>query len=352
MSRAPQHPHEEERLAAFRAMRLDGTPAEARFDRIARLARRALGARFAAVNLTGADHLWVKSSVGDEGDAMLYPADVSFCHHAVSVDEPLVVEDSLADPRFAGNPHAGFHRFYAGHPVHYQDMPVGVLCVSGPASRRLSDDDLETLRLLARMVEDELAISELSETQLELVAEVEKLRADARMDGLTRVWNRAGIIEIARRELARGRPLGFLLLDVDHFKQVNDSHGHQAGDQVLRVVAERIREGVRITDAVGRYGGEEFLIVMPHVVRADLEGVAERIRKTASRAPVLYGLERISITVSIGGAIGNETTDNIDQILRAADEALYLAKKSGRDRVCTRRITPSLSMRAVRTDGT
>jgi len=174
--------------------------------------------------------------------------------------------------------------------------------------------------------------------QEELVAAREALREQATRDGLTGLWNREAIFDILRNELARSarsrEPLIVLMADLDGFKQVNDHYGHMAGDAVLRQVAGRMRASVRRYDAVGRYGGEEFLIVLPG---CELPGglvQAERIRNAIGAEPFLAGDAEIRLTCSLGAAcLGATEEPQADDLIHEADAALYYAKHQGRDRV-------------------
>jgi diguanylate cyclase (GGDEF)-like protein len=166
----------------------------------------------------------------------------------------------------------------------------------------------------------------------------EQLRDLALRDALTGLSNRAAILAALEQELVRSRraaaPLGILLADIDHFKHVNDSHGHLAGDAVLRAVSARLREVVRPYDAVGRFGGEEFLLVLPGCDSRTAATLAERLRCHVAVAPVETEGVSIPVTLSLGVAAWAEggPADSV-ALLRAADEALYRAKGAGRNRV-------------------
>lgn len=159
-------------------------------------------------------------------------------------------------------------------------------------------------------------------------------------DPLTGVANRRSIILALDRDVARAQRLGdtyaLLMLDIDHFKRVNDSHGHQAGDEVLRHMATVVHARLRAQDTMGRYGGEEFLVLLPHT---DLDGavdLAEQLRRAVEHQPCEWEGESIPITISIGvwaGLIGR--SDSWYMPVDAADRAMYLAKKNGRNRVET-----------------
>jgi two-component system cell cycle response regulator len=174
--------------------------------------------------------------------------------------------------------------------------------------------------------------------QAQLLSAREALREQATRDSLTRLWNRNSILEALSRELARAEressPLGVVIVDLDHFKQINDNHGHPAGDVVLRESARRMQSGVRQYDSVGRYGGEEFLILLPNCGEAESFSQAERLRKQLSQNEIRVDDISIRVTASFGvaAAIPGEPWTS-EGLIRRADEALYVAKKSGRNRV-------------------
>jgi two-component system cell cycle response regulator len=170
-----------------------------------------------------------------------------------------------------------------------------------------------------------------------LVEARENLRFKASHDALTSIWNRGAIIEILERELSRARregsSVGILLADLDHFKMVNDSRGHLVGDEVLRAVTGRLKAEVRSYDSVGRYGGEEFLILLPGCDHEKLTAKAEQLTKIIERSSIETSRGPVSVTISIGGiASGDFRHAEMNRLLRAADTALYRAKLSGRNR--------------------
>jgi two-component system, cell cycle response regulator len=176
------------------------------------------------------------------------------------------------------------------------------------------------------------------ELQEQLLAAQEALRFEATHDSLTGAWNGGAILQALGRELQRaGRmqtALGIMLLDLDNFKQVNDVHGHLVGDEVLRTSARRISETVRIYDLVGRYGGEEFLILAPGCIPPALRQQAERIRASIAE-PInsSAGMLRISASIGIVGIDGQQSLPDPHGLVRAADQAMYRAKAKGKNRV-------------------
>jgi diguanylate cyclase (GGDEF)-like protein len=171
-------------------------------------------------------------------------------------------------------------------------------------------------------------------TQHRLVRTQEALRREASRDGLTGIWNRKAILEILDRELLRGErnraAVGVIMADVDHFKAVNDSRGHAAGDFVLRIIATEIAAVVRPYDSVGRYGGEEFLIVAPGCGLSETWDLAERVRNCIANCSVMVGSNSVNVSLSLGIATATSCADS-EKLLHAADIALYEAKNTGRN---------------------
>ena len=165
-----------------------------------------------------------------------------------------------------------------------------------------------------------------------------KLHMQATHDRLTGVWNRAAIMDCLEGELERAARqntcIGVVLADLDHFKRVNDTYGHPAGDRVLQEAAQRMRLALRPYDRIGRYGGEEFLIMTPGCRLSDAMTLAERIRDSISAEPVDSRSGDIPMTVSLGVTIGGDRAgEDAGTLIAAADEALYRAKNAGRNRV-------------------
>ena len=160
-------------------------------------------------------------------------------------------------------------------------------------------------------------------------------------DCLTGLYNRRYMVShldtLMERARESGRPVALLVMDIDHFKDVNDSYGHAVGDEVLKEFAERIKRNVRSIDLAVRYGGEEFVAVLPETDLEAARMVAERLRRNVSEKPFEVSTDegRITVTVSIGGTVYHGTGIDADGLLRHADEALYAAKNRGRNRVVT-----------------
>lgn len=175
------------------------------------------------------------------------------------------------------------------------------------------------------------------ELEEQLLSARELLQLQATHDSLTGLLNRAAILEMLQKELARasreGTAVSIIAADLDHFKNVNDTYGHQAGDAVLVEATQRMQASLRKYDALGRCGGEEFLVISPGCDAVDAAEQAERLRQNVSARPVqcMHGI--IPVTVSLGVATVTGDLVQADELLRVADEALYKAKKNGRNRV-------------------
>jgi len=168
------------------------------------------------------------------------------------------------------------------------------------------------------------------------------LHKQATTDALTGIFNRRYVFDHVQKEQARilrqkhkvaTKFMAFALIDIDLFKKINDTHGHQMGDDVLQQVASRLKGCIRPYDVLGRYGGEEFLVVMPNTTLEDANFVAERLLKAVHYAPVIADGESIAVTVSIGVATTHSAVEDTDHAIKRADDCLYQAKEEGRDRV-------------------
>jgi diguanylate cyclase (GGDEF)-like protein len=211
-------------------------------------------------------------------------------------------------------------------PVVFKSVPLGaiVLAATAPLSR-------EARALLEQFRADlGLAINNaLAHDRLERLAAVDPLTdAYNRRFGLARLQE-----EYSRAVRAEG-PLGVLMLDLDHFKSVNDVYGHLVGDRVLRAVARACRRVIREGDVLIRYGGEEFLVLLPGAGAADVVEIGERIRRAIGETSVQEGDQKIAVTVSLGGTTyGDAGSGSPEELVVRADEALYEAKAAGRDRL-------------------
>src|SRR5215470_7944994 len=158
------------------------------------------------------------------------------------------------------------------------------------------------------------------------------------VDGLTQIYNKRYFLETLEREISRAhryhRDLSLIMFDIDFFKNVNDTHGHLAGDSVLKQLAQVLKGRIRREDIMARYGGEEFAIILPEIGVANALVFAEKVRKIIEKTPFKFEDQKIPITVSVGVAQVGPAVQSTLEFIKAADDKLYLAKQEGRNRVC------------------
>jgi diguanylate cyclase (GGDEF)-like protein len=314
---------DEARLSALGRMEILETAPEEPFEKIVNLVRAVLAVPISTVSLVDRDRQWFKAHRGL--DVQETPRSISFCTYAIQQAEPLIVEDSLLDERFVRNPlvvGGPRIRSYAGVQIQSPDgYNVGSLCAMDTKPRRFSPADIAILSNLANIVSDEL--------QLRLIAST---------DHLTGALSRRGFEEQVSREFARHaryhRPSSIIYFDIDHFKKINDSFGHPAGDEVLGHVGQLAMQTLRPTDCLGRMGGEEFAVLLPETSAADAFIAAERLRlKIQDHTFVLPARDHIKVTASFGVSVIENFAD-VGEWFASADRMLYEAKARGRN--CTR----------------
>jgi diguanylate cyclase (GGDEF)-like protein len=198
---------------------------------------------------------------------------------------------------------------------------------------------------LSQLIEKSRLYQQLYDLNEQLAAAQRALVEQATHDALTGLFNRGAILELLGKEIERarrsGEAVGVVLADIDRFKRVNDEFGHQTGDAVLREAAIRLQRAARAYDHIGRYGGEEFLVVLPSVQPAAAHAVVERLRMSLVDQPVDAGGHVLSVTMSAGFAVAVEASQlDADRLIEAADRALYAAKKHGRNRVESGSVAP------------
>ena len=345
----PTRPHNEaERLAALRRYEILDTPQEAAFDDLVMIASAVCGMPMSSVSLIDLDRQWFKARIG-LADAET-SRDISFCAHAIlNPDEVMVVPDAMEDPRFRDNPLVLSNpaiRFYAGAPLlGAEGLPMGTLCVMDRQPRKLEAHQIDALNALSRQVSRLLEIRQTSralnlqlqdrswyEDQLHRYQEsLEAHNADlveqTRTDPLTGLANRRAFSAALETGLNAGRACCVAIIDIDHFKVVNDVHGHLVGDRVLEDVAVQLRAASGGHGTIARYGGEEFVWLLP-----DMPAAQARLQCEYLREAVHYASESLPVTISIGLAAWNRE-EPLASLMHRADQALYAAKRNGRDRV-------------------
>jgi len=306
---------ETQRLRTLRSLSVLDTFPEERFDRFTRLAARLFDVPIALVSLVDQDRQWFKSRQGLEASET--SRKISFCGHAILKEGPLVVPDSLRDGRFADNPlvlgEPGI-RFYAGQPVHASDgSRVGTLCIIDNQPRDFSSGDQALLADLAAMVDRELSLLTM-----------------ATIDELTQLSNRHGLTEIGTHLLAlcrrHGKSAALLALDLNGFKQINDSFGHAVGDDVLRMFGRLLLKHFRASDIVARLGGDEFCVLEGGATEAQMGESLGRFAADFSSSALAKAHPGLSWSSGVV-AFDPASRADLDLLLKAADERMYGAKR-------------------------
>jgi diguanylate cyclase (GGDEF)-like protein len=339
MRQAPIPPDDELRVKSLQRMQLLSTPAELDFDRITRTAAEYFDVPIALVSLVDKDRQWFKSRHGL--DIPETAREISFCGHTVNGNSAFVIPDARRDERFAdnplvtGQPHMSF---YAGFPVkNSEGFRIGTLCIMDRKPRQFSADDSRRLEDFARWLEIVIENRQLGETQSQLMAELNQARRESMICPMTQAWNRRGFSGLMAREISRskrdGRPLALAIIDIDHFKRINDSYGHPAGDSALVTFARILREQIRAYDVFARLGGEEFAVIMPGLQRKDATAAGEKLRAAVERDSLLPTGERLTISLGLAWFDPAKTDLSEELMVTKADQALYKAKQGGRNRV-------------------
>jgi diguanylate cyclase (GGDEF)-like protein len=310
---------EARRLDTIASLDIMDTPREPAFDRLTELCRRIFAAPMSTITLIDGHRQWFKAEVGmADRDTDRRPA---LCNYAIAQDTPLVIPDTHEDPRFTDNIFVygrPFIRFYAGAQLRISNVNIGTLCVMDTKPRQFDADALAILTDLTAIAVDELLLRNLS-MQDNLTGALSRRAFRAEAERLSALANR------------HGHNLTLAVLDVDHFKQVNDTYGHAVGDAVLASVIATCRDSLRGSDIIGRIGGEEFAILLPHTDLASGMAAIEKARLAIAAQAVASPCGPVPVTCSLGAA-PLLPGQHFDDALRNADLAMYSAKKAGRNR--------------------
>lgn len=317
------------RLQALYSYQVLDTAREEPFDRVVRVARSVLRAPIALVSLIDRDRQWFKARSGIMFSGA--PRQPSLCARTIERDDPFIVTDTHADPHFRALPVVvgpPYVRSYVGVPLRTPaGYRIGTLCVMDTEVRQPSLEEVGILTDLAALVMDEL-----------------ELRLVATTDGLTGALSRRAFLDAAAGDIARlrcqGGDLSCILLDIDHFKCINDTYGHAAGDRALQEVVMLLKSGLRSQDYIGRLGGEEFAVIMPGADGVAAYEVGERLRQRVLNAWLPTPQGEVRVTVSLGVATLVWEDAGIEDLLRRSDEALYAAKANGRNRLVCDGLAP------------
>lgn len=337
-----------QRLAAVFDTGLLDTPPEEDFDRLTRLAARLTGAPVTFVSLLDAGRDFYKSTYG-MNEALGNARELNgrtFCHHVLVSQDALILEDVTQLPVFRDVPTVASLgvRAYAGIPLKTEAGEVlGSFCAVDFKPKQWSERDIEVLVELAHSAMREMrlrnALREADALNQQLLAQIQRvdelnraLGELATTDALTGLNNRRAFDHSLQLEMAvverRNIPLSLLMLDVDHFKRINDNFGHETGDKVLIAIAQILNGCARLVDVVARVGGEEFAVILPNTDADGALEVAERMRTAVAQANWLAQPATISI-----GVATLQIKEPASRLYSRADAALYEAKASGRNRV-------------------
>ncbi|MSP89859.1 MAG: sensor domain-containing diguanylate cyclase [Alphaproteobacteria bacterium] len=253
--------------------------------------------------------------------------------------------DTISDSRFVGNPLVTGDpkiRFYAGAPLRTKDgYNLGTLCVLDHKPRVFPGAHAKLLEKMAALVMSEFKIRLAGRSAVAELSEKEKYANElyrlATTDSLTDALNRRAFLEIVKKDIVRAkryqRPLSVLLLDIDHFKDINDKFGHATGDAVLKALVATARSSLRVQDVLGQVGGEEFVILLPETPAVNALVLANRLREGLGSIRIEVDAASVRFTVSIGITGCLYANDTVDDALKRAELALYAAKDAGRNRV-------------------
>ncbi|MBC7993895.1 MAG: sensor domain-containing diguanylate cyclase [Rhizobacter sp.] len=321
----------------LQAMGIDDPAAMKDFELLARVASLVTGAPNAFISFSDGGNLWRASSAVTPEQCV--SRERAFCSALLeSDDDTLVCSDVRRDPRtrvIAGSQPESPVVTYAGALLKTDDgRRLGTLCVTDHLERPPDAEQIDLLRGLARQSMNLVSLRAAKRELIEALAQMTHL---ARTDALTGLLNRRAFYEEAealRKLVTRQHDsMSLVILDLDHFKRINDGLGHAAGDTVLGEIGRLLQAELRATDRVGRIGGEEFAIAMPFTTMHAAAQRIDRLRQQIADSPIVHGEHRITVTVSGGVAELQTAEQSIDGAMRRADRALYRAKAAGRDHI-------------------
>lgn len=314
-------------------------------DQTAHTAALVFGTPIVLATLNARYRDWFRSSHGVDPDDLdrLLP----FCAHANLADEVFIVADARADEHFASDPAVTSSPhivFFAGAPLRDPDgKRLGTLCLIDNKPHPFTAADLNILESFAGLVSQDICLRSAGRYAVHDLIDAEEDKCTlydlAMTDPLTKTLNRRSFFRFTEREVRLAKryrsELAILMLDIDHFKTVNDVHGHAVGDDVLVALIKTVSGSIREEDLVGRLGGEEFAIVLLETGQEQAETIANRIREDVKALKFDSEEGRFNITISVGISETMDTDTDIVPALERSDKALYEAKRSGRDRVVT-----------------
>ncbi|MEO2281746.1 sensor domain-containing diguanylate cyclase [Pseudoalteromonas pernae] len=310
--------NEQARIEAVQLLKLLDTPAEERFDRITRIAKHMFSVPIVLITLVDTNRQWFKSRQGlNEAQT---PRSVSFCGHAINQQEPLIIPNALLDERFSDNPLVlgpPNIRFYAGCPISSPSgYTVGTLCLIDQEPKQFTDADIHMLKELALLIEHEFRLTTL-----------------VTLDELTGISNRRGFEMLAQHALAHCKReqqnACMVFIDLDNFKNINDTHGHNVGDKVLQDFARHLSNSLRASDIFARMGGDEFVVLFSNTNEAELESLLTRL---SQRIDAYNSAQESTLVLEYSLGHAEFTGEqSLAELITWADSHMYEHKKNKRD---------------------
>lgn len=335
--KSPRPKNEKERLKELESYNIIDSLPEKEYDDIALISAHICETPISTVALIDKTRKWHKSKVGINKEFL--PRDFTICSHTIMDDKILVVDDTLLHQDFR---HIGmvtkspFVRFYAGVPlINSAGFALGTLCVVDIKPNKLNEFQISALKALARQI---IALMELRRSVTQLEEQKKELFALSQTDDLSNLFNRRALTSELSKELQRSRRYGggfaLMMLDIDYFKALNDKYGHGYGDKAIKQLGKLLKDKSRETDCCTRYGGDEFIILMPNTNTQQAIDVGNRICKDINES----GCALETLSASIGIVIVERFDVCEKSILALADSCVYLAKEQGRNRVISQSI--------------
>lgn len=256
-----------------------------------------------------------------------------YCETVIRKDKGLLVENALSDEKWKDNPDIALNMVsYLGFPIkHANAIPFGTLCVLDNHPHKWSKEEENIVLQFRNMIENHLELI----LALQKVEELnDSLQKVAYFDYLTNIYNRRYFFEIAKETIAlsqRNKEIfSIVMIDIDDFKNINDSYGYDFGDKVLQSICRTIEDIIRKSDIFARFGGEEFILLLPNTTQEKALLITEKLRSAVEK----ISIESVSFTASWGVSQMNLEDSTLDSVIKRADEGLYKAKSSGKNRVC------------------
>lgn len=325
---APPPPNEAERQRALESYQVLDVKADPVFETITRLTAEICGVPISLLSLIDRDRQWFFARCGIDLEAT--PRSHALCAHAILQDSLMEIPDASTDERFADSPlvtgYPGI-RFYAAQPLATSEgLNLGTACVAAPETRKLESFQRAALKEVASMV------TMLLESRKAVFEQEQQLRHMATHDELTALPNRALGMDRLETAIARARRNGtkvaLLFIDLDHFKVVNDTYGHAAGDEVLSEIGRRLVQSTRETDTVTRWGGDEFIVILSDIRNVeDAEFKQVHLMKQLAE-PCRIADKTLHVSASIGTAFYPDDGTDEQALLHHADAAMYQQKRA------------------------